>query len=160
MKKFVIQFIILAAVILAALMFSFSGNVDLPFLPQRADKSQATIGNAVVKIEIADTPSKRQKGLGGRESLATDSGMLFIFDESKVYQFWMKGLKFPLDMIWIREGKVVDIIKNATPPLPNTPDENLPLYIPNQPVDMVLEVNSGFVDTHLIQVGDMIKVER
>lgn len=160
MKKFVLQFIILAAVILAALMFSFSGNVDLPFLPQPTDKSQAIIGNTTLNIEIADTPSKRQKGLGGRESLATDSGMLFIFEEPKVYQFWMKGLAFPLDMIWIREGKVVDIIKNALPPEPNTPDENLPLYIPNQPVDMVLEVNSGFVDTHLIQAGDIIKVER
>lgn len=158
MKKFVIQFIFLVIVIFAALYLATSKNLDVPFIPQVAKSSQVKINDLTLNVEIADTDSKRKKGLGEREFLASDSGMLFIFPNEGVYQFWMKGLSFPLDLIWIKGGQVVDIIRNAVPPTPGQTDETLPLYAPNQSVDMVLEVNAGFVDSYGIKVGDKIEV--
>lgn len=114
------------------------------------------IGSTVIKVEVADDSSKRKIGLGGRDSLATDTGMLFVFDSPVKPQFWMKNVKFPLDIIWIKNMTVVDIIKNAAVPPPDVADDALPRYVPNQEVDMVLEVNAGFVDSKGIQNGDTI----
>lgn len=156
MKKFVIQFIILVLVIFGALAIYTSKIVNLPFVPERPKIGIAQIRDVKINVEIADTASKRKQGLGGRQSLASDSGMLFIFEKPDVYKFWMKGLSFPLDLIWIRDNTIVDIIKNAPPPTQGQKDETLPLYAPIQPIDKVLEVNAGFVEIHGIQVGDTV----
>ena len=71
----------------------------------------------------------------------------------------MKGLKFPLDFIWIRDDSVVDIIQNAQIPDEGASDESLPIYLPREPIDKVLEVNTGVVDILKIKVGDTIKLE-
>lgn len=159
MKKFVLQFIVLVLVIFGALAIYASKITNLPFVPERPKVGIAQIKNIKINVEIADTADKRKQGLGDRQSLASDSGMLFIFEKPDVYKFWMKGLSFPLDLIWIRDNTVVDIIKNATPPEPNQKDETLPLYAPSQPIDKVLEVNAGFADANGIQAGDTIIIQ-
>lgn len=158
MKKFTIQAAFLVIIMMAALAFATAKipQIPLPNTTQKSNFSEVKINDLVVKVEIADTQSKRQKGLGDRESLATDSGMLFIFPETKKYNFWMKGLKFPLDIIWIRAGVVVDVIKNAEPPLSGQADETLPIYTSNELIDSVIEVNAGFVDQQNIKVGDKV----
>ena|SRR3989338_1150224 len=159
MKKFVIQAIFLVVVTFVALAVYTSKFASIPFVPERPKTGVVQVNDLKINVEIADTATKRKQGLGGKESLASDSGMLFVFEKQDVYKFWMKGLNFPLDLIWIRGEKVVDITKKATPPIPEQKDETLPLYIPNQPVDKVLEVNSGFVDQNNIQIGDSIIVQ-
>jgi uncharacterized membrane protein (UPF0127 family) len=122
-----------------------------------APTQQIKINNAVINIEVADTAAKRAKGLGGRDDMDPNLGMLFIFQEEKQYQFWMKGMKFPLDFIFISQGKVVDIIPNVAPPSsPNVDDAGLPVYQPTVPINMMLEVNSGFAASHNIKVGDTV----
>lgn len=159
MKKFLIQFVVLVIVIFGALWFTTSRG-EVPFGQRKPQSAKVLINQVEVKVEIADTSEKRKRGLGERGSLASDSGMLFIFEKENRHPFWMKGLKFPIDFIWIRQKQVVDIIKNAKAPEPNQSDETLPIYVPREPVDMVLEVNNGFVDTHGIKVGDSINVVR
>lgn len=158
MKKFIIQSIALLTVFFAAMLIGFS-KVDVPFIPQTLKSNVLLVNNVQLDVEIADTQSKRSVGLGGRQSLASDSGMLFEFSESKKYQFWMKGMKFPIDFIWIRQKKVVDILKNISPPQPGQKDETLPIYVPITEIDSVLEVNAGFVDGHNIKVGDQIQLK-
>ena len=160
MKKFFIQFIALIIIIFAALYFGTSKNPLIPFAPAPNAQTKLTINSTVVNVDVADTPDKRKQGLSGRESLASDSGMLFIFEKPAKTGFWMKGMKFAIDLIYINDKKVVDIIKNATPPVPGQKDEDLPLYMPNQEIDMVLEVPAGFVDSHNIRVGDNIKLQQ
>ena len=156
MKKFVIQGIVLLVVLFGALMLSF-GKVDLPFIPQIPKSSTLLINNNQINIDVADNQSKRALGLSGRESLATDSGMLFLFDTPKKYQFWMKGMKFPLDFIWIRNKKVVDVLEKIPSPTEEQKDETLPVYESIVDIDSVLEVNSGYVNAHNIKVGDSIE---
>lgn len=160
MKKFVIQTIFLVIIIFLGLAVATSKiSTNLPLFPQvqRESIKEIKIRSTIIQIEVADTKDKRSKGLGGRESLASNSGMLFVFPQPNKYSFWMKGLKFPLDLIWIRNNQVVDIIKNAKQPDFNQKDETLPIYLPRESVDMVLEVNSGFVDQNNIRMGDKIE---
>src|SRR3989304_3569969 len=75
-----------------------------------------------IPVEIADTDEKRTKGLSGKSSLDEKSGMLFVFEKKGIIPiFWMKDMLIPIDMIWIREGKVVKIDKNVPAPVAGTP---------------------------------------
>src|SRR3989344_7914429 len=102
MKKFFFQFTALIIIILVTLYLGVNGNksnFSLFPLQQKPALKVVTINDAKINVEIADTQDKRAKGLGGRDSLATGSGMLFIFPKADRYSFWMKGTKFPLDII-------------------------------------------------------------
>lgn len=112
---------------------------------------------AEINIEIADTKEKKALGLGGRQSLASDSGMLFLYEKPDKYKFWMKGMKIPLDFIWINDSRIVDLLENIEPPKVTQKDEDLPLVAPIVAVDKILEVNADFVDSHNIKVGDKIE---
>lgn len=157
MKKFLIQFVLLTTVIAAALLLYRGSVPSLPFLPEQTKYSELLVNEVKLRVEIADTPSKRSKGLGGRESLGQNEGMLFIFPSSDKYSFWMKGLKFPLDFVWIKDSEVVDITTDAQPPSSGK-DVDLPIYLPKTESDKVLEVNSGTVERLKIKVGDMIRI--
>lgn len=133
------------------------GILSNPSTGNTSNKGQLKVAGTVVKIERADTPEKRRQGLSGRDSLATDSGMLFIFEKSGKYSFWMKGMKFALDFIWIKDKKVVDILKSIPPLQSGQKDETLPIYQPKVEVDSVLEVNGGFTDSHGIKIGDIVE---
>lgn len=159
MKKFVIQFALLMIVIFVALMF-YTGRIPtVPFLPEPIRRAEVVVNDVKLKVEIADTPQKRSKGLGGREKLASDEGMLFIFEKMDKYPFWMKGLNFPLDFVWIKGDKVVDILQNIPSPTPGQKDESLPIYQSKVAVDKVLEVNGGVVERLKIKVDDVVKIE-
>lgn len=158
MKKFLIQVsaLFIAIVVLAVIDFKSSINLNVGGTPT-GSLSQVKINEALVNVAVADTAEARSQGLGGRESLATDSGMLFVFSSPDKYSFWMKGMKIPLDFIWITGDKVTDLLPNIPPPDPGVPDDNLPRYQPVVAVDRVLEVNAGFISAHSIKVGDSVE---
>lgn len=147
--------------VLAGALFIFQQNPNLsglPFVPKQPVFKELEIDGAKLKVEIADTQEKRSKGLGGRQALASDEGMLFVFPDAQKRPFWMKGLSFPLDFIWIREDKVVDLLHRVDPPAPGQTDESLPIYQSNEDVDKVLEVQSGTIKRLDIKVGDTVKI--
>lgn len=113
------------------------------------------VGNNVFKIEIASTPHSRAAGLSGRDNLPSDAGMLFIFEDKNRYGFWMKGMKFPLDLIWIEGDKIKGFTENIPPPINPF---NLNIYYPPQPVDKVLELNAGSVKKYNLKIGDKINL--
>lgn len=153
--------------IFLALAYSF-GELKIPGFemgnlfpkPTSTDSGQVVINDYIFNVEVSDDASERGKGLGGKESLASDSGMLFLFPKADKYPFWMKGLRFSLDFIYISNNEVVDIIKNAMPPTEGQPDDQLPIYVPAVPVDRVLEVNGGVIDNLNIRIGDKVEVIR
>lgn len=116
--------------------------------------AEVKIGNAVFKAEIADTPAARALGLSGREFLKPDAGMLFIFSEAETQKFWMKDMKFPIDIIWIRDNKVIGMVIGAEPEA--GPDYTI--YDSPEPADMVLEINAGLSIKNGINVGDDVKL--
>lgn len=155
MKRFFIQIITLVSVIFGLLAFSTN---HLPqFISTNTELSKIQINGINLAIEIADSPDKRKKGLSGRETIATNSGMLFVFPKPDYYNFWMKDMRFALDLIWINNGSIVDITKNTSPPSPGQADSSLSIYTPSQIADSVLEVNAGFVAANGIKIGDKIQ---
>jgi uncharacterized membrane protein (UPF0127 family) len=76
--------------------------------------------NRTFKIELARTPEEQQKGLSNRASLPEDHGMLFLFDKPAPYGFWMKEMRFPLDIIFIKNKTVVTVDENLPAPVSGT----------------------------------------
>lgn len=116
---------------------------------------QAEINGKVFKVEIVKTPWEQEQGLSGRKSLAENKAMLFVFPQEDYYQFWMKGMNFSIDIIWINQGKIVDIKKNA--PIPIT--QYLEQYRPDAPAKYILEIGAGLVEKYNFKVGDNVGLD-
>lgn len=119
--------------------------------------SKAVINGHVFQIDVASTPAARTAGLSGRASLAEDGGMLFVFDKPGDYGFWMQGMKFPLDIIWIKDNVVIDIEENVPP---ESGVLGLKIYHPSQSIDKVLEINAGLAEKYGVKIGDRISFEK
>lgn len=113
------------------------------------------INNNKIKVEIASDFLKRVKGLSGREKIKEDEGMLFIFEKPDIQKFWMKGMKFGIDIVWIKGNKVVGFIENVLPE-PGKLDFELKIYQSPEEVDKVLELKQGGVKRFKIKIGDEI----
>jgi uncharacterized membrane protein (UPF0127 family) len=120
-------------------------------------KTTVVINNKEFRVDISDNVQKRSKGLSGRNFLAENEGMLFLFSTSSQYGFWMKDMNFPIDIIWIKNNKIVDISKNILPE-PQKSIFNLTVYYPKEEVDKVLEINAGLSDKYNFQIGDEVKI--
>ncbi|OGJ37504.1 MAG: hypothetical protein A2383_00575 [Candidatus Pacebacteria bacterium RIFOXYB1_FULL_39_46] len=96
-------------------------------------------------VEVVNTPESRNRGLSGRERLETD-GMLFVFDRPQIIGFWMKEMKFPIDIIWLNNNSIVGLERNIQPPSPDILDEQLEKFLSPQPANMVLETNPFLFD--------------
>ncbi len=116
--------------------------------------AEATLRGRTFQIEVADTPSKREKGLGDRDSLAEGHGMYFPFGTSQRWVFWMKGMRFPIDIIWIGDGKVIGI-EHSVPPPTTFP---LDTVSPVTPADAVLELNAGVAKEIGLEPGDEVAI--
>jgi uncharacterized membrane protein (UPF0127 family) len=109
-----------------------------------------------VHLELALTDQEKAIGLMFRDSLAADSGMLFVFDADAPLAFWMKNTFIPLDFVWLdAKGRVVDIRANV-PPCRADP---CPSYEPVRPARTMLELNAGFAAAHGIKRGAELRFE-
>src|SRR3989344_3256578 len=105
---------------------------------------------ATVAAEVADTPDERTRGLSGRESLDNNRSMLFVFEQPTIQTFWMHGMQFPLDIIWIHIDQII------SQPRPDMPTSQLSTYRAPKPITHVLEVNAGWVERFGVAVGDRV----
>ncbi len=110
---------------------------------------------AVYRLELARTPEELQQGLMFRESLPERTGMLFLFTDSGVHQFWMKSTMIPLDMIWLDANGKVLFVSAETPPCKADPCPN---YGPDKPAARVLEIAGGMAKKEKIEVGSVLKL--
>lgn len=114
------------------------------------------IGGQIISVMVADTPALRYKGLSGTDLTASKQGMLFIFPTSDYYTFVMRDMDYPIDIIWIKDGEIVEIAPNLAPEK-GVLENQLTRYPPRLPATHVLEVPAGFVAEHNIKIGDTVK---
>jgi uncharacterized membrane protein (UPF0127 family) len=106
-----------------------------------------------VKVEIADDPAKRQRGLMERTTLAENAGMLFVFSRDQQLSFFMRNTLIPLSIAYIDAGeRIVDI--QDMQPLDETPHPSA------EPARYALEVNQGFFSEHGVDVGDTVEISQ
>ncbi|MCX6745280.1 MAG: DUF192 domain-containing protein [Candidatus Parcubacteria bacterium] len=119
-------------------------------------KGKLIINGKTISIELAKTPEQIINGLSNRSNLKDNQGMLFIFSDKRYRSFWMKDMKFPLDMIWIDDNKIIGIAANV--PVPAQGDSNPPVYRSDSEVNYVLEINGGAAEKNNFKVGDEIEI--
>src|SRR3989344_6369116 len=145
-KYFIISVSIIATIfIFAAGLFLIKKDND--------SYKKMKLGDVILKTEIALSADEKQKGLSGRDYLTKNRAMLFVFRQSGSYSFWMKNMKFPIDIIWLDdELKIIGLEKNINP---NTFPEK---FSPPSPAKFVLEVNGGWSDENKIKEGMTARV--
>lgn len=105
-------------------------------------------GEKCFELEVADTNQTRKLGLSSRDSLAKNNGMLFVFEAPSEQCFWMKDMRFDLDIIWTDESKRINKIeKNVSP-------SSYPESFCAAETKYVLEFNAGFAELYGLKVGD------
>ena len=156
------------AVMLAAAVVLVAGFALPPSFRHRTLHPNASVAlpdGTVYQVQIADTPALRDLGLGNLPALGTREGMLFVFPDASRPIFWMKDMKFPIDIVWLKKGKgveglesfeVVDKEQNApVPPDPANPDLR---YLPEADADLVLELPAGAFAAHHLANGDHLDI--
>jgi uncharacterized membrane protein (UPF0127 family) len=102
-------------------------------------------------LEVADSNAERVKGLSGREGLMQNSGMLFVFPNTTEQCFWMKDMKFSIDIIWLNDKK--EIVKLEENVSPNTYPQNF--CAPD--TKYVIELNSGEARKQNFAIGQQLQ---
>jgi uncharacterized membrane protein (UPF0127 family) len=135
--------ILLLVAVAAAMVFSFS---------RTSWRSAVVLSGKTFSVEVADTQYLLEKGLSGHAPLASNEGMLFIFQTPDTYGFWMKDMLFPLDIIWIGSDlRIVSIEKSLSP------DTYPQVFYPVSPALYVLEIPAGESDALHLKIGDSVQ---
>lgn len=104
-------------------------------------------------VRIAERPLAQKKGLGGyTEASLEEDGMLFVFSNDEVRTFWMKGMRFDLDILWIADGRVVAIDRDVHAPFSRSEEPEQVTSAPLK-VDAVLELPAGKAEEYGIVEG-------
>ncbi len=137
-------------VLLVGLVFGWKRHVSAPEL---AGHVKARIANHEYVFELADTPAKRQQGLSNRPILSPQEGMLFIFPEPDKACFWMKDMKFNLDILWFDSSKKLVYEQQNL-----SPDTYPQSFCPPSNSSYVLEVNAGTIAKLKLKEGDQLQL--
>ena len=151
---------VLITVALAAIfLFVVLGALRTPHNPLSGISAQVRglrtieLKGQTIRASVADTENTRRQGLSGRAGLATDEGMLFVFPEDGTYGFWMKDMRFPIDILWLSsEGAIVYMAQNVSP------DTYPQSFGPDIPTRYVLEVSAGYAKVHTVTIGDIVRL--
>jgi len=109
------------------------------------------IRDVLVKSEVVKTETRIEKGLAGRASLLEGRGMLFSMPDNDTQRFWMKGMRFAIDIIWIENNRVIGCEKNISP-------ADLRTFVSPGDAGYVLEVPEGFCDKNKVKVNDEVRI--
>lgn len=109
------------------------------------------LGNGVFDAHISTTPTSREKGLSGVESLGPQQALILAFPGDGVWLITMKDMKIPIDIVWLdKDNKVVYSVKNASPD-----DSPAGIYTPAASARYVVELPAGTIQDQRIKTGDV-----
>lgn len=140
--------LLLATMLLLSTVGASLAQAAPPWRHQTAplQTAEITVGGVPLTVELAYQPRDTARGLGYRDGLAPGTGMLFLFEEPSPRSFWMKGMRFCLDIIWIEDGVIQGAAERVCPDPEGTADADRPSQRSPVPVSYVLEVPAGWLD--------------
>ena len=127
-------------------------------VPAARSTAEILVGDTPLTVELALTGHEQTLGLGYRNGLEEGTGMLFVFPEPSERVFWMKGMRFCLDIVWIAGGEIVGAAEEACPDPEGTDDSDRERYPSGTIVTHVLEVPGGWLDAHGYGVGTAVEI--
>ncbi len=129
--------------------YVFRKDGELTFVDSTGSKVEAKID-----IQIADNDFDRELGLMFRKHMLENRGMLFVFPQETIQNFWMRNTFIPLDMVFVNSKDEIVTIRHATQTLSDQ------TYSSTAPALYVIELNLDFTNKYNIKVGDKIKWKR
>lgn len=118
---------------------------------------KTTINNHTFKVKVVNSDMEKQIGLSQTKNLPPDYAMLFPFNQEGYYSFWMKDMKFPIDIIYINNKRIVKVFQNVAAPNQN---ESLKIYVSPTPADTVLEIKAGLSEKYKLKEGDKVLIDK
>lgn len=120
------------------------------------NKSYLIIRDVKFNAEVASTNKEKEIGLSKYSSISNDFALVFPFEKPGIYSFWMKNMKFSIDIIFVNGNKIVQIYENV--PYPHSQSEILPVYKPSEISNMVIETNAGTAKKYNFKKGDLVRL--
>lgn len=158
MRKRLPLFLFLSIVVVAGWLFWRSqSSTPEPLIPTDDSAYRTTslrLGDTIFDLEVADTAAKKQLGLGKRPVLAANQGMVFLYSKPGKLCFWMKGMRFAIDILWLDSAKKVISIEKSL-----SPDTYPQTYCPDEPAQYVVELPAGVSERVGVKVGDFLPLE-
>ena len=144
--------------ILSYLFIVESANSETILGPQylKYELSWCLKSSQCIALEVADSPLKRQIGLMQRPPLLENTGMIFLFEKPTNQKFWMLNTLHPLDIIFIKNNKIIHLEENAD----ICKKKPCPLYGPDRFYDYVIELKSGDIKRLKINISDLVQLKR
>jgi len=143
-------------IIVFTAIFVISGLILLGKNLFDGKQATATFGDEKIKLDVAKTTKEHEVGLSNRKSLKENQGMIFLFDKPDYYSFWMKNMKFPIDIIFLNGNRIITIHKNVQPPASS--NASLPLFTSSQPADKIIELPAGKSDKLDLKEDDTVSL--
>lgn len=122
-------------------------------------KGQVVVGEKTYQVLIADRLGHQHRGWGGSDDMGKVDGMWFAFGAPSYHSMVMREMKFPLDIVWVKDGFIVDIAPEVRPE-PGRTDNQLTVYRSRLPSTDVLEFKSGFAAENGLKIGDEVDFHR
>ncbi|HEY9068171.1 MAG TPA: DUF192 domain-containing protein [Burkholderiaceae bacterium] len=114
--------------------------------PQKLPAITLNAGMHLIQAEVAQTPQQRATGLMFRQTLGSNEGMLFAFEDAGQQCFWMKNTLLPLSVAFVADDGSIVNIENMKP-------QTLDSHCSTKPVRFVLEMNEGWFTKRGIKPG-------
>jgi len=141
--------------ILTGVIFLVVGVLMVSYLSTQDYKSRVVLGGKTFNVDVADNDYTMQKGLSGRKLIADNEGMIFIFGKLDKHGFWMKEMKFPIDIIWMDKNFVINHIESNV-----EPSTYPTIFYPENNALYVLEVRAGQSSILGVKLGDKAQFVR
>ena len=145
------DYIFIGLLIVGLLLFGYQ-KIFRPDSIGNNDTKMIKIGSARVLVDVVDTPEKMEKGLGEREEMPMEQGMLFVHKTPGRYSYTMNGMMFNLDFIFIKDDIVVDIAKNVSTKYQGTIEGG-------SDYNYVLEMNADWTRLSKVQSGTKVEIK-
>ncbi len=117
-------------------------------------KPQVVLNGQRYMLTTARTSAAQEKGLSGKDSLASNNGMLFIFPQPGQQCFWMKGMKFSIDMVWLDSSQTITKIEPQV-----SPDSYPAIFCPTTDTMWTLELPAGAVNGQHLRLGQHLQLQ-
>lgn len=149
-SRLIILFLALCAV---AIFYFYNSAKEVKSPNSEWKQTEIKVADKTLNVYLAQTPLETEVGLSAFQNISNNQGMLFSFNPPQKPGFWMKDMKFSIDIIWVNNNQIVDITKNLS-----YQDSGLIKYYPNVDISHAVEVNAGWCEKNSIKLGDSVEI--